>query len=146
MYSSSKTNLEAKIVILGSQVSIPKNVSFSTVDNCKVSLQIWDTAGQELKRNMTEDLVIVVVANKLDLALQQREVSIEEAQKYIARVLGPDTQLYEVSAKDDNGTIEDIFLHITRVLVDRKQYLPKKRQPTYLPMEEEPVASNSSCC
>lgn len=44
------------------------------------------------------------------------------------------------------GTIEDIFLHITRVLVDRKQYLPKKRQPTYLPMEEEPVASNSSCC
>lgn len=57
----------------------------------------------ELKRNMTEDLVIVVVANKLDLALQQREVALEEAQKYIARVLGPDTQLYEVSAKDDNG-------------------------------------------
>lgn len=52
---------------------------------------------------MTEDLVIVVVANKLDLALQQREVALEEAQKYIARVLGPDTQLYEVSAKDDNG-------------------------------------------
>lgn len=22
------------------------NISFSTVDNCKVSLQIWDTAGQ----------------------------------------------------------------------------------------------------
>ncbi|PHZ13229.1 ras-domain-containing protein, partial [Rhizopus microsporus ATCC 52813] len=112
-----------------------------TVDNCKVSLQIWDTAGQverframapmyyrgaqaallvyditsresfeelhswieELKRNMTEDLVIVVVANKLDLALYQREVSCEEAQKYITRVLGPDTLLYEVSAKEDNG-------------------------------------------
>ncbi|CAO3686468.1 unnamed protein product [Rhizopus microsporus] len=101
---------------------------------------------EELKRNMTEDLVIVVVANKLDLALYQREVSCEEAQKYITRVLGPDTLLYEVSAKEDNGTIEEIFLHITRVLVDRKQYLPKKRQPTYLPMEEEPVVSKSSCC
>ncbi|CEI95185.1 Putative Rab family, other [Rhizopus microsporus] len=95
---------------------------------------------------MTEDLVIVVVANKLDLALYQREVSCEEAQKYITRVLGPDTLLYEVSAKEDNGTIEEIFLHITRVLVDRKQYLPKKRQPTYLPMEEEPAVSKSSCC
>lgn len=52
---------------------------------------------------MTEDLVIVVVANKLDLALYQREVSCEEAQKYITRVLGPDTLLYEVSAKEDNG-------------------------------------------
>ncbi|KAL4205985.1 ras family-domain-containing protein [Rhizopus microsporus] len=206
MYSSSKSTLEAKIVILGSQgvgktslavryiskTFSPNSTSTIgasfmakklTVDNCKVSLQIWDTAGQErframapmyyrgaqaallvyditsresfeelhswieeLKRNMTEDLVIVVVANKLDLALYQREVSCEEAQKYITRVLGPDTLLYEVSAKEDNGTIEEIFLHITRVLVDRKQYLPKKRQPTYLPMEEEPVVSKSSCC
>ena len=57
----------------------------------------------ELKRNMTEDLVIVVVANKLDLAQVRREVSYDDAQQYITRVLGPDTLLYEVSAKEDNG-------------------------------------------
>ncbi|KAI8988946.1 P-loop containing nucleoside triphosphate hydrolase protein [Pilobolus umbonatus] len=101
---------------------------------------------EELKRNMTEDLVILVVANKLDLALHRREVSCEHAQEYITRVLGPETLLYEVSAKEDDGTIEDIFLHLTRVLVERKQYLPQRRQTTYLPMEEEPQPPKSSCC
>lgn len=62
---------------------------------------IWS----ELKRNMTEDLVIVVVANKLDLANIRREVSYDDAQQYITRVLGPDTLLYEVSAKEDNGKL-----------------------------------------
>lgn len=57
----------------------------------------------ELKRNMTEDLVIVVVANKLDLAPLRREVPYDDAQQFITRALGPDTLLYEVSAKDDNG-------------------------------------------
>jgi hypothetical protein len=52
---------------------------------------------------MTEDLVIVVAANKLDLAQTRREVSFDDAQKYITRVLGPETLLYEVSAKEDDG-------------------------------------------
>ncbi|CAO3656561.1 unnamed protein product [Mucor hiemalis] len=102
---------------------------------------------EELKRNMTEDLVIVVVANKLDLAQVRREVSYDDAQQYITRLLGPETLLYEVSAKEDNGTIEEIFVHIARVLVDRKQYLPVRRKPTtYLPMDEEPSTPKSSCC
>lgn len=104
---------------------------------------------EELKRNMTEDLVIVVAANKLDLAQTRREVSYDDAQKYITRVLGPETLLYEVSAKEDDGRIEDIFIHVARVLVERKQYLPSvKRKPTaYLPMDEEPsTAKSSSCC
>ncbi|GAN11350.1 conserved hypothetical protein [Mucor ambiguus] len=94
---------------------------------------------EELKRNMTEDLVIVVAANKLDLAQTRREVSYDDAQKYITRVLGPETLLYEVSAKEDDA----------RVLVERKQYLPSvKRKPTtYLPMDEEPsTVKSSSCC
>lgn len=114
---------------------------------------------------MTEDLVIVVVANKLDLAQVRREVSYDDAQQYITRVLGPETLLYEVSAKEDNGmldihfscfitylisligTIEEIFVHIARVLVDRKQYLPVRRKPTtYLPMDEEPSTPKSFCC
>ncbi len=57
----------------------------------------------ELKRNMTDELVIIVAANKLDLAQSQREVSYDDAQKYITRVLGPETLLYEVSAKEDDG-------------------------------------------
>lgn len=52
---------------------------------------------------MTEDLVIVVVANKLDLAQIRREVPYDDAQQFITRALGPETLLYEVSAKEDNG-------------------------------------------
>ncbi|KAI7903205.1 P-loop containing nucleoside triphosphate hydrolase protein [Cokeromyces recurvatus] len=102
----------------------------------------------ELKRNMTDELVIIVAANKLDLAQSQREVSYDDAQKYITRVLGPETLLYEVSAKEDDGTIEDMFIHVARILVERKQYLPSvKRKPTnYLPMDEEPPSPKSSCC
>jgi Ras-related protein Rab-21 len=54
---------------------------------------------------MTEDLVIIVAANKLDLAHTRREVSFDDAQKYITRVLGPETVLYEVSAKEDDGKL-----------------------------------------
>ncbi|KAL0082839.1 ras-like GTP-binding protein RYL2 [Phycomyces blakesleeanus] len=102
---------------------------------------------EELKRNMNEELVIVVVANKLDMAATRREVQLEDAREYVTRVLGPDTPLYEVSAKEDDGTIEDIFLHITRVLVDRKQYLPRDRrmQPSKT-LVDEPPAQQTSCC
>ena len=51
---------------------------------------------------MTEDLVVVVAANKLDLQ-SQREVVYNDAQEYITRVLGPEALLYEVSAKEDDG-------------------------------------------
>ncbi|KAI7882125.1 ras-like GTP-binding protein RYL2 [Mucor mucedo] len=101
---------------------------------------------EELKRNMTEDLVIVVVANKLDLAQVRREVPYDDAQQFITRALGPETLLYEVSAKEDNGTIEEIFVHIGRILVDRKQYIPVRKPITYLPLDEEPQTPKSSCC
>ena len=51
---------------------------------------------------MTEELVIVVVANKSDLA-SRREVPEDQAREYVTRVLGPETPLYEVSAKEDDG-------------------------------------------
>lgn len=51
---------------------------------------------------MTDELVIVVVANKTDLAAR-REVQEDKAREYVARVLGPETPLYEVSAKEDDG-------------------------------------------
>ncbi|KAI8373310.1 RAB22A, member ras oncogene family, isoform CRA_a [Blakeslea trispora] len=101
---------------------------------------------EELKRNMTEDLVVVVAANKLDLQ-SQREVLYDDAQEYIARVLGPETLLYEVSAKEDDGQIEDMFIQVARILVERKQYLPsRKKTNTFSPLDEEPSAPKSSCC
>ncbi|KAI9300698.1 P-loop containing nucleoside triphosphate hydrolase protein [Cunninghamella echinulata] len=103
---------------------------------------------EELKRNMNEELVMVVVANKSDLE-SRREVSLEDAQNYVTRSLGPDTLLYEVSAKEDDGKIDNLFLNLTRILVDRKQYFPKKRTPTSNSMnivDESTNKSNSSCC
>ncbi|KAI8328612.1 P-loop containing nucleoside triphosphate hydrolase protein [Choanephora cucurbitarum] len=101
---------------------------------------------EELKRNMTEDLVVVVAANKLDLQ-SQREVVYDDAQEYITRVLGPEALLYEVSAKEDDGQIEDMFIQVARILVERKQYLPSRRKTnTFSPLDEEPSAPKSSCC
>ncbi|OBZ90815.1 Ras-like GTP-binding protein RYL2 [Choanephora cucurbitarum] len=135
--------LEAKVVILGrtgvgkTSVALryvkntfsPNNSSTIgaafmtkklTVDDCSVRLQIWDTAGQELSKNMTEDIVIHVVGNKIDLEAQ-RKVSFTNVIKYcnelkIAMVSG----VHEVSAKNDQaGAIEDIFLDITQTLVKK---------------------------
>jgi hypothetical protein len=39
-----------------------------------------------------------------------------------------------------------MFIHIARVLVERKQYLPVKRKPpTYLPIDEEPQPPKPCC-
>ncbi|SAL98813.1 hypothetical protein [Absidia glauca] len=99
---------------------------------------------EELKRNVGDELVMVVVANKLDLE-SRREVTLEQAREYVTRALGPDTLLYEASAKDDDGTIDDIFLNMTRHILDRKQYLPRKR--TLTPnVADEQLNTSSSCC
>lgn len=55
---------------------------------------------------MSDELVMVVVANKLDLKAR-REVTLEQAREYVTRVLGPDTLLYEASAKDDDGKFDN---------------------------------------
>lgn len=56
----------------------------------------------ELKRVVGDELVMVVVANKSDLD-PRREVTMERAQEYVTSALGPDTLLYEASAKEDDG-------------------------------------------
>ncbi|KAF8995720.1 hypothetical protein BGZ52_011714, partial [Haplosporangium bisporale] len=83
---------------------------------------------EELRKNMTEDLIIHVVGNKLDLAATKRVVPIERTEEYVARTLGTEFSVHEVSAKDDDG-IEELFLQITRKLVERKQEIERiKRQ------------------
>lgn len=52
---------------------------------------------------MTEDLVIHVVGNKLDLANTHRAVPLRRTQEYVARALGSDCHTHEVSAKEDDG-------------------------------------------
>lgn len=48
-------------------------------------------------------LVIHVVGNKLDLAATKRVVPIERTEEYVARTLGTEFSVHEVSAKDDDG-------------------------------------------
>lgn len=54
---------------------------------------------------MTEDLVIHVVGNKLDLASAHRAVPLRRTQEYVARTLGSDCHTHEVSAKEDDGKL-----------------------------------------
>lgn len=71
---------------------------------------------------MTEDLVIVVVANKLDLAQIRREVPYDDAQQFITRALGPETLLYEVSAKEDNGECKTLYTRYACKLIALFRY------------------------
>ncbi|CAG8494504.1 2520_t:CDS:2 [Ambispora leptoticha] len=109
---------------------------------------------EELRKNMTEDLIIHVVGNKIDLAPTQRVIPLKRTQEYVARVLGDNCGVHEVSAKDDKG-IEELFLQITRNLVERKNELergprpiinPYNPNPKYRPnrMIDEP--NQRSCC
>ena len=50
-------------------------------------------------------LVIHVVGNKSDLAATKRIVPISRTEEYVARVLGAESVVHEVSAKDDDGKV-----------------------------------------
>ncbi|KAG0196256.1 hypothetical protein BGX28_010380, partial [Mortierella sp. GBA30] len=67
---------------------------------------------------------IHVVGNKLDLAASKRAIPISRTQEYVENALGPECMVHEVSAKDDDG-IEELFLQITRKLVERKQEIER---------------------
>ncbi|KAI8371031.1 P-loop containing nucleoside triphosphate hydrolase protein [Blakeslea trispora] len=107
---------------------------------------------EELSKNVTEDIVIHVVGNKIDLE-SQRKVSFTNVIKYcnelkIAVVSG----VHEVSAKNDQaGAIEDIFLDITQTLV-KKLYDQDLYRTNTLDSSYQQEGSNkkqsdkSSCC
>ncbi|KAI9322274.1 P-loop containing nucleoside triphosphate hydrolase protein [Dichotomocladium elegans] len=58
---------------------------------------------EELQRNMTDDLVIYIVGNKVDLAPEGRAISIKKVEEYADKIIGQDCPVYEVSAKEDEG-------------------------------------------
>jgi Ras-related protein Rab-21 len=67
---------------------------------------------------MTDDLVVHVVGNKLDLE-SSRQVSLSSVLDYCDRVNNNVSGIHEVSAKENNG-IEDVFYEITQILVKKK--------------------------
>jgi hypothetical protein len=50
-----------------------------------------------------------VVGNKIDLAPTHRVVPLRRTQEYVARVLGSEYAVHEVSAKDDEGLLGGTF-------------------------------------
>ena len=52
---------------------------------------------------MSDDMVMCIVGNKVDLASTHREVTVTKAAEYAGRVLGIECPVYEVSAKEDDG-------------------------------------------
>ncbi|KAF9400868.1 hypothetical protein BGZ94_005363, partial [Podila epigama] len=79
---------------------------------------------EELRKNMTNDLIIHVVGNKLDLASTRRTVPIQRTREYVEQNLGTDCSVHEVSAKDDDG-VEDLFFQISQKLVERKNEIER---------------------
>ncbi|XP_044745471.1 ras-related protein Rab-31-like [Coccinella septempunctata] len=77
----------------------------------------------ELKRNVEESIVLVVLGNKIDLA-EQRAVPRDEALGY-SKTIG--AHYFEVSAKEDQG-VELVFDYVARELVK----VCSKNSPTFL--------------
>ncbi|KAJ2556451.1 hypothetical protein EV175_001997 [Coemansia sp. RSA 1933] len=164
--------LDAKVAILGKQAvgktslvtryvhhtfsdHTPSTIgaSFVTakiaVDDWECRLQLWDSAGQERFRAMTQmyyrganavilvyDItseesfrdvdtwvqVLFLVGNKLDLSPEKREVDYERAREYVKSITGDDTALLEISCRDDDGVI-DVFYELASRLVRKHESL-----------------------
>ncbi|CAG8587309.1 2096_t:CDS:2 [Paraglomus occultum] len=89
------------------------------------------------------------LSNKLDLASTHRVIPLKRTQEYVSRILGNDYAVHEVSAKDDKG-IEELFLQITRALVDRKNNRdgrpPIHVNPVYVAIDDSQQTTDATCC
>lgn len=92
---------------------------------------------KELQRQGKDNMVIVLVGNKLDLA-EQRQVEGEEARQY-AEENG--IFFFETSAKT-NQNVTELFTHIAKKLP--KQVQPKAQPSVTLVAQEEP--KKKGCC
>ncbi|KAI8077355.1 ras-related protein rab-21-like protein [Gilbertella persicaria] len=105
---------------------------------------------EELKKNMSENLLIHIVGNKIDLE-SERKVPFSKVVHYCKQTTVING-VHEVSAKHDHGAIEDIFYDITQSLVknlyDQDLYRTITsdnlyRQGTNI---NDKQAEKSSCC
>lgn len=105
---------------------------------------------EELKKNMSEDLIIHIVGSKCDLAPEKRKVPLSQAQDYVRDELKEDYGVHEVSAKEDQG-VDELFLQLSRQLVERKERIERSRHAKQnlsfdAPDSSNPSPSSSSCC
>uniref|UniRef100_A0A6B2LHQ4 Uncharacterized protein n=1 Tax=Arcella intermedia TaxID=1963864 RepID=A0A6B2LHQ4_9EUKA len=99
----------------------------------------------ELKINVPDDIIIVVVGNKLDKAQKHREISTETGQEY-ARSVG--AAFFETSAKTKEG-IEEAFHSIAQKLIEiqvQKQKAEPQEQSTIKIQQEKTTTQPQSSC
>jgi Ras-related protein Rab-21 len=117
---------------------------------CAKSFDEMHTWLDELERNMTQDLVVFVVGNKLDNAAE-RQVDKQTALEFVQKRLHERGELYEVSAKEDDG-VEELFVNVARRLVDHRKDIDlalKKRNSEYIRLgyeSSDTLKHNSSYC
>lgn len=113
---------------------------------CQTSFKDMHTWLDELEHNMTQDLVVFVVGNKLDCEAS-RQVTRQDAMDYVASRLANRGEYCEVSAKEDQG-IDELFVNIARRLVENKkdiEFTLKKRNSEYIRLNHDQTKS-SYCC
>ncbi|KAI9293746.1 ras-like protein [Neoconidiobolus thromboides FSU 785] len=104
----------------------------------------------ELKRNMSEDLIIHIVGNKMDLAEEGREVSLSKVYDYVRNELQAQYKIHEVSAKEDQG-VDKLFLELTQELVEHKNRIESNQQAkasgkiNVNPSTQSQTTTNSCC-
>ncbi|KAK9467976.1 P-loop containing nucleoside triphosphate hydrolase protein [Lipomyces arxii] len=96
---------------------------------------------QELKSNLSSDIIIHIVGTKLDLVREdpsRRQVPFEKCIQYAEKTLS-DIELpgnpnwtgrdscHEICAKDDEG-VQEVFESITRAIIGRRPTLKKSRR------------------
>jgi len=109
-----------------------------TAEESFVRAQEWV---KELKANVFEDIILVVVGNKIDYP--DRAVSYERAAEYAQSIGG---LCFDTSAKNNAG-IEDMFLALSRRLIQiARPPEPDKQVATIKPSQNQPKKSDSNCC
>nr|CAG8440105.1 8632_t:CDS:2 [Entrophospora candida] len=117
--------LEAKVVILGSQGRKLNAPMYYRGANA--AILVYDITSEESFLDMNSWIeVIHVVGNKIDLAPDRRVIPLKRTQDYVSRILGNNFSVHEASAKDDKG-IEELFLQITRTLVEHKNEIDRQK-------------------
>ena len=108
---------------------------------------------KELHKFVQRDIVLVIAANKQDLARNQ-QISAEESQEYAKSIKAGH---FKTSAKAGKG-VEQVFLHISRNLVAAQSAARQntgtpgggakapKRRSVIISDEKETSTSQSSCC
>jgi len=111
-----------------------------TLEDSFLSMQEWV---KELRSNVVDDLLLVIVANQIDKI--PRKITTEEASEY-ARSIG--ALFFETSAKKNLG-IDQMFSEIARYLVQVRipNEIATAPSPTVVPaLSSSTVVRESTCC